>query len=107
MEMSAGLGQPVQEAAGPSPVSRVVLEDLAVGYGFKHFVESSVLLHHLTLGVLCEANALRSGLGAEALDNRADFVGIRCLGHAARPVVCTVWLLGLAGHHTRSPSAPR
>jgi len=77
-------------------VSRIVFEDLAVGYGFKHLVESNVLLNHLTLGVLCEANALRNGFGAEALDNRADFVGIRCLGHAARPVVCGLWLLGLA-----------
>jgi len=107
MEMSASLGQPVQEAAGSSPVSRVVFEDLAVGYSFKHFVESNFLLDHLTLGVLCEANALRSGLGAEALDNRSDLVGIRCLAHAACPVVCRRWLLAFADHHTRSPAAPR
>jgi len=59
----------MQEAAGASPVSRIVFEDLPNGYGLKHLVESDALLDHLTLGVLCEANALRSGLGAEAPDN--------------------------------------
>lgn len=97
MDMSARPGDSVKQAARSSPVSGIVFEDLPNGYGLKHLVDSDALLDHLTLGVLCEANALRSGLGAETPDNRTDCVGIRCPGHATRPVVSVPRVLGLAG----------
>jgi hypothetical protein len=91
VERTALIGEPVNQAASPAPVFRIILQDFSMPDRLHDFIQGDLFFNHLLLRVLRypEGSGRRSGLDASEQGFEFDSVGLpHSISRLARPTGC-------------------
>ena len=84
MERTSLIREPINQAASPAPVLRIMLQNFSMPDGLHDFVQGDLFFHHLLLRVLRYPEGFGCRLGPEASEQVFEFDSVRLLHPMAR-----------------------